>query len=75
MISPMITRLRLKIFSARIWLKERLIFCLAFTAIMDLPELITRSGKSLRVIEPFSTDVSIISSFLSIIYCNIGFPS
>jgi hypothetical protein len=54
----MITSDRLKIFSVRIWRKERLARAFAF-AIASGEELITRSGISLRVIIPFSTDVSI----------------
>jgi hypothetical protein len=55
----MITSVRLKTFSVRICRKDRLILCVVFTIASGVLELITRSGVSLRVIEPLSTDVSI----------------
>jgi hypothetical protein len=56
----MIDNVRLKTFSVRICRKERLARAFAF-ATASGEELITRSGISLRVINPFSADVSINS--------------
>src|SRR5215469_912894 len=55
MMSPMIIRVLLKTFSVRICRNDSRILLFAF-AMASGEELITRSGRSLRVIIPFSID-------------------
>src|SRR5262249_21265911 len=66
-ISPMIISVRLNTLSVRIWRKERRTLFFAFTIASGVLEGITRRGRSLRVITPFSTDVSIKIRCYSII--------